>query len=82
MHRATFATAQPVFFTKDLRHHAVHVATLGDAMTMTTMGTAYIILITQMNTDTRRNGFLARIKMYKPGDIARRVFPVYSLQTL
>src|SRR5438552_1966351 len=66
MHGATQAMAVPSRLPHEFREHAIHSRTFGDAVTVTTMVTAYVVVLGEIQAGTRGNGFLTSITMRSP----------------
>ena len=82
MHRAAFAVAETVFFTRKLQQHRLDFTTLGNAVAMTAMRTGDVILVGHIKTGGDRDRFLIAIDMDKPGQLALLVFRAHALLEL
>ena len=79
MHGAAFAVAQSGSSAEDLIHHPPHVATLGNAMTVSAVCRGDVIAFKECFADSNGNRFLPCVQMNETRDIARGVFLVQAL---
>jgi hypothetical protein len=74
MHGATFTFAQAILFTGKLQQHVFDITAFGDAVTMTTVGTGYVILVTQMHAGANGDSLLVAVHVNKARQLALLVF--------
>ena len=76
MHGAALAGAEAVLAAVDLRHHAVHVAALGDAVAVAAMGAGDAIAIVEVQAHADAACLLAGIEVHETGDFTGRELDV------
>ena len=78
VHRAALAVAQSVLAAVDLLHHAGHVATLGDAVTVAAVRADDVVGIAERFADADRNGLLPGVQVSEARDLAGLDFDVQA----
>ncbi len=69
VHRPALTPAVAVDAAKQLRHHPVHLRTLGDQMAVPAVRRRDAVVRTQRRAHAGRDGLLADVEMHEPGKL-------------
>ena len=78
MHRAALAFAEAIGTTVDLEHHALHVATLGDAVPVAAVRAHDVVGVVEVLAHADSDRLLACVEVREAGNLARGDFHVQS----
>src|SRR5262252_4225292 len=79
VHRTALAAAQAAVPGKQLLHHRLDVAALGDAMAMAAMGAGDVVAVAEVHAHADRRGFLAGVEVNEARDVAGGKFLLHPV---
>src|SRR5262249_31747799 len=79
VHRTALAAAQAAVPGKQLLHHRLDVAALGDAMAMAAMGAGDMVAVGQVHAHADRRRFLAGVEVDEARDVAGGKFLLHPV---